>query len=393
MSKPGKGRIEDWLMRSVASFDDLIDIRWRSLKNRLGLTGVPQIQAYIAYSNDTTAWLHGRVLTNPPAELPADEDRWRENVVNTYRRFASDEVAGVEVEIILGQENHIVTSDHEGYFHLQAEHSFRHTADGLWTQAICRIVNSPLVSAEASATTAKVMNPPTDAQIGIISDVDDTVIYTGATQLASMIWLTFMSNAITRVPFDGVSAFYTALQAGNTPDSAPRNPIFYVSSSPWNLFDVIEDIFFLNQIPLGPILLRDLGFDQNKFLKEGHEHKLEKIRRILAAYPGLPFVLIGDSGQDDAHLYAQAATEFGPSRIAAIYIRDIDPDAQSRHDSKVRSCQNVAAKSGVVMLLVSDSKEAALDAAGRELIHPSRLAAIGIDTQCDRMRKDAFSTD
>ena len=45
----------------------------------------------------------------------------------------------------------------------------------------------------------------------------------------------------------GLAAFYRALQAG--PDSKSSNPVFYVSSSPWNIYDMLVD--FLNDgVPL-----------------------------------------------------------------------------------------------------------------------------------------------
>ena len=61
---------------------------------------------------------------------------------------------------------------------------------------------------------------------------------------------------------------------------------------------MLVDFFMLNEIPAGPLLLRDLGLDRSKFIKEkGHGHKQEKALRLLDAYPELPFILIGDSGK------------------------------------------------------------------------------------------------
>ena len=42
-----------------------------------------------------------------------------------------------------------------------------------------------------------------------------------------------------------------------------RNPLFYVSSSPWNVYDVITQFLELQGIPHGPVMLRDvdIGFD------------------------------------------------------------------------------------------------------------------------------------
>jgi phosphatidate phosphatase APP1 len=378
-------------IRLVASIDNAFDARLRRLNKRLGREGVPQILPYIGYANATTAWLHGRVLTNPPPAEPGEDDsRWR-NVANTYRRFASKEVPDVRIEIKLGEDSHQVVTDREGYFALQAPHALQHLEQGMWAQAILKIVDHHRVSPEESATTAKLMSPPSEAQFGIISDVDDTVIHTGATHLLKMIRVTMFGNARTRVPLDGAAAFYQALQVGNCEGESPQNPVFYVSSSPWNLFDLIEDIFLFNNFPLGPILLRDIGFDRDKFVSSGHGHKLDKVRRIMAAYPELPFVLLGDSGQDDAMLYATAAAEYGPERIMAIFIRDVDPDADSRFDNNVATWQAKSIEAGVPMHRIRDSHAAALLAAEKGWIHPDRLDAIRAEVFKDKVLKQGVT--
>lgn len=378
--------------RLVASIDDAFDSRWRRLRKRFGRAGVPQILPYIGYANPSTAWLHGRVLTNPPPEEPGEDDsRWR-NVANTYRRFASKEVPDVRISIKLGDDLHEVVTDREGYFQLQTPHALQHLSDGMWCQAVLKIVGHDSVSPEDSAVTAKIMSPPAHAEFGIISDVDDTVIHTGATHLLKMIRITMFGNARTRVPLDGAAAFYQALQVGNHLGETPQNPVFYVSSSPWNLFDLIEDIFLFNDFPLGPILLRDIGFDRDKFFKKkGHGHKLDKVRRILAAFPELPFVLLGDSGQDDAMLYATAAAEYGPERIRCIFIRDVDPDADSRYDANVASWQAKSLEAGVPMHRIGDSHVAAVLAAEQGWIHPTRLESIRSEVFKDQVLKDGHA--
>ena len=316
------------ITRAASQVDDFIDIRWRRLKGRLGWEGVPQIQPYIGYGNRERVWLHGRVLTNPPPAAPGEDDQWWENIAKTYRRFASDEVPDCPIEVSLGEHVQRSQTDAEGYFHFEIPLPAE-TAQGTWGNALLRIVDHPRVTAEQSATSCRYILPGRDAEFGLISDVDDTILHTNATRLLTMARLTFTGNARTRLPLAGAAALYQKL------NNEGRNPAFYVSSSPWNLFDLLEDFMELNQIPAGPILLRDLGFDDDKFLKSGHDHKLVKVRRLLNAYPDLPFIPFGDSGQEDARLYTTAAEEF-PDRILAIFIRDIDPHDASLRDASVK---------------------------------------------------------
>src|SRR5687768_17759104 len=78
---------------------------------------------------------------------------------------------------------------------------------------------------------------PYGARFGVISDLDDTVVRSSATSVLKMACIVVRNNAHTRLPFEGVAAFYRALQLG--PASESSNPIFYVSSSPWNSYDIL----------------------------------------------------------------------------------------------------------------------------------------------------------
>ena len=93
-------------------------------------------------------------------------------------------------------------------------------------------------------------------RFGIISDIDDTVIRTDATSLLGTFRSTMLANARTRLPFPGVAALYRALHGAGT------NPLFYVSSSPWNIYDMLSDVLAIRGIPAGPLLLRNWGLER-----------------------------------------------------------------------------------------------------------------------------------
>ena len=342
----------------IDTADDFVDARWRNLRKRFGWEGTPSIQPYVGYANDDFVWMHGRVLTNPPTTTPTENDSWWDNLLETYRRLESDEVPGVDVEIEFDGKKHVVTTDEEGYFHLQSNKVSQVRGVNPWSSIAMRIVNNEHVSANDSLTTSKVLTPPSTARVGLISDIDDTIMHTGATQLLTVAKLTFLHNAKSRKPLAGVAALYRAFQEGVMTGHPQNNPVFYVSSSPWNLHDLLEDFLDYTGIPFGPILLRDLGFDENKFLAEGHSHKLTKARTVMDAYPEMPFVLFGDSGQEDGHLYAEAAKSH-PQQIKAIFIRDVDPEQTSQNDEKVAESIAIADSVGVPMHLVKDSNAAA----------------------------------
>ena len=82
--------------------------------------------------------------------------------------------------------------------------------------------------------TGRVLVPPSDAEFGVISDLDDTVIQSDVIRKLRMLVKLALSNAHTRKPFRGVAAFYRALHRG-------RNPFFYVSKSPHNLYSPLVE--------------------------------------------------------------------------------------------------------------------------------------------------------
>jgi phosphatidate phosphatase APP1 len=207
----------------------------------------------------------------------------------------------------------------------------------------------------AAKAVGHVIVPPSTAAFGVISDIDDTVIVTGATNLGQMMRSLLFENAATRVAFEGIADLYKALHRD-------RNPIFYVSSSPWNLYDLLADFMAINGIPHGPMFLQDWGIDESTLLHTSHQlHKTREIQSILEYYPRLPFVLIGDSGQRDPEIYLQVIRA-NPGRIRVAYIRDV---TAAPRDRAVGLIAEEAAVAGAEIVHVADSRAA--------LAHANRL--------------------
>ena len=208
---------------------------------------------------------------------------------------------------------------------------------------------------------------PHGAGFGVISDLDDTVVRSSATNVLKMAWIVVRNNAHTRLPFEGVAAFYRALHRGDDEESS--NPIFYVSSSPWNIYDVLEDFLDVHGVPPGPLFLKDWS---PTVLGKPQDHKLGVIRRLLDTYPDLPFVLIGDSGEEDPEIYLQTVRE-RPGRIRAVYIRDV---ASAERDAEVRTLADEARKLGTEMVAVPDTVAAAEHAASIGLVAADTIEAV-----------------
>lgn len=383
MSSPAQRRWPDHVLsalkQAVIDGDDHLDALWRRIDARLGRNAPKHLAAYRGYADAQGADVIGRVLAQSPEQTHAVDDGWWDNLLDTWRRFETDEVPHVPLQLRFRDAQVSVSSDHEGYWHASLP-TTTPPSDALWDNATASLSDGTLLTAQP------ILQVGPRARIGIISDIDDTVLFSGITQWKLAAQLTFLHNARTRKPLAGVAALYGALQRGV--DGSGRHPLFYVSSSPWNLYDLLEDFMELNALPPGPMFLRDLGTDDGKFLKTaGHGHKLERASTLIERFPQLRWVLLGDSGQADAELFAEAARRFG-SRIAAIYIRDVDPDADSARDLQVDGHIHRIGATGVPMLRAADSIAMARHAADNGLIAHDALPAIQAETRRDAERKD-----
>lgn len=370
--------VSKYLREFVIDADEHLDVARQRFRNRFGGPRPRHITPFRAFTDGQGVELTGRVLASKPVAGPKDDAGWWDNLLDTYRRFESDEVPGIELLAQFRGAQATTVTDAEGYYRVRID-SDTPASPELWENATIALADGTLL------TPQPVLQVAPDVRVGIISDIDDTILQSSILDWKLAAQLTFLHNARTRKPLQGVAKLYQALQRGT--GSEPRNPIFYVSSSPWNLYDLLEDFLELNAIPFGPIHLRDIGFDPGKFLKSaGHGHKLERAREIIDRFPQLRWVLLGDSGQADAELYAEAAQEFG-DRILAIYIRDVDPDvADSQRDKYVDAFVERVAGTRVPMLRAADSRAIAEHALGLGLIAPKAIAEVAAEVARDQQR-------
>ncbi|GAB3577446.1 DUF2183 domain-containing protein [Spirosoma luteolum] len=376
---------QDFLATTLNTTEATFDRLKARLFNRLDADKPYRIVYYRGFGSPSAVWLKGRVLRERPLRKPSDDhtgqdDSFWQNLLATYQRFESDEVPGVVVRVDAFGQRHTTTTDEEGYFEVTINPPNDLPPGRVWFPVTYSLdgIAQPQTD-EPVRKDGYLMISPTFSQFGVISDIDDTVLVTGATNLLQTARLTFLGNAYTRLPFGGVAAFYRALQSG--PVTTLFNPIYYVSSSPWNLYDLLIDFFRIQGIPKGPILLRDLGLDPALLSSQSHHtHKLAMIRKVLDVNPTLPFVLLGDSGQQDPEIYTQVLQE-NPGRIRAIYIRDVS--AKDERDRAVQELIRVADAHNVPMLLVPDTVAAAEHAAAIGLIDSDTLPEIRADRQSD----------
>jgi phosphatidate phosphatase APP1 len=231
-----------------------------------------------------------------------------------------------------------------------------------------------------------VLTPPPQATFGVVSDLDDTVVRTDVANRLRMFRELFLGNARTRLPFHGVAAFYRALHRG--PEGRRLNPLFYVSSSPWNLYDLLLEFLEHRDIPVGPLFLRDWGVSEHELLPTATAHKRGVIRQILETYPAMPFILIGDSGQEDPEIYRDVVRGY-PSRILAVYIRNVTP-APLRVGT-IRQLAEEVKEAGSTLVLSDDTLSAARHAAEHGWIDAVELEEVAAEERAASRTSDRKS--
>lgn len=375
------------LARSGKRLDTNIDEIRNRLRHRFKIGYGPiYILPYRSYGVVNQMSVMGRVIEQRTTILTEDDDSWWDNLVNMYRRFASREIAGVQLRIRYGDNQVDTVTDAEGYFRAKLPLTPPLQFPG-WFNPTISLTTPAVYGKDEVSAEAEVLIPPPGAAFGVISDVDDTVVLTHATNLLKMARMVFLKNARSRLPFPGVAAFYQALHQG--PQGNGANPIFYVSSSAWNVYDLLIDFMGLNEIPSGPLLLADYGLDQTSFPFASHDtHKLTQIEDILKTYPDLPFILIGDSGQRDHAIY-QGISQTYPGRILAIYLRDIQwlTLDSSNQTAKIEMLPN-----GVEIILAPNTAAAASHAAAHGFIAAAALPSIGVAAVVDSGDPDEVET-
>jgi hypothetical protein len=154
--------------------------------------------------------------------------------------------------------------------------------------------------------------------VSIISDIDDTVKLSYVTDHKKLFDSSFFQDFM---PVDGMPELYRRWQKQGA-------KFHYVSSSPWQLYEPLQEFMDQHDFPQATFSLKMIRFKDQTFFnlfKSAIKTKPQAIEAILRHYPERKFVLLGDSGEKDAQVYAQIANHH-PEKIAKIYIRNINAD-------------------------------------------------------------------
>jgi phosphatidate phosphatase APP1 len=304
----------DWL-RLGADAEELATRAIQGGKRLSGHLRPMQIRVYRGFVTDGVAHVRARVLEEPRFDAAAESLRIDASVYANLMRWVVLDMPGVEVTVSMGDQAVTVRSDPEGF--VNARVPVGALAPG-WHAVELQALDE---DGRAVVVHGRVVQPDPTSQVAVISDIDDTILRTGMTEGVRSIGRTLLRDAHGRKPIPGTPSLYRGLARGT--GGRPESTFFYVSSSPWNLYDMLAQFLALRGFPRGPLFLTDWRPGPPLASQpENPGHKRTRIRRILDAYPELSFVLIGDDGEADPAIY-QEFLDSDPDRIRVAMVRSV----------------------------------------------------------------------
>lgn len=317
-----------------------------------------QIMVFQSYGTNNHFYTRGRALEDENINL--ESNNIFRLLINTWKRFESDEIKNTSLTITFPNNFTITTKTNEnGYFIVDEK------IEGLsdlanyegWLQFTVSFTNEHVGRKiiNKNKFPGELLIPNKNAEFGVASDIDDTILHTGV--ISKLKWK-LLINTFFRAPFKrkalkGASDFYSLLHLGKSGKNA--NPIFYVSHSPWNLYRYLEYFLKKNSFPKGAILLRTMKNMMNKKMG-GKPQKQKEIINILKTYSNLNLILIGDAGEHDADIYMEIVKNH-PKRIKAIFLRSV------KSEKRILRIKNLIQDYTEVPFFLVDSSEEAIQIA------------------------------
>ena len=353
------------------------------LEARLGLLDAIQLLPFRSYGTPNVLHVRGRVTERKAISGTTEKTSVIRNVIDTIHRLDSDEIPGARVRARHRGRSGEATTDQEGYFAIDLE--YEQALEPAWHEVELELVESigkPMRRIEREP----VLVPPVNAEFGVVSDIDDTIIASHSTDFIQQVAALFGEGARERIVIPGMPALYRAFVRGGRGGS---NPIFYVSRSSWNLHDLFEEFLEVNELPPGPLFLTDQRVIEAPSRVMGGDretHKFDTVHMLLRTYPTMRFILVGDSGMRDPELYA-SIVENHPGRILAVYIRDV---SKEKRDREVQAIAGSLEREGVPLVRMTDARAAAEHAAAQGWIDARGVAEVeeALDEDDERRTAD-----
>ncbi|MBT2584927.1 App1 family protein [Arthrobacter sp. ISL-95] len=284
-----------------------LDDAWLGLQTRLAIRR-GRVETVIPYTGyGSTSWVRvlARVVRSDPRDAAGHTNPLQESM-RGWRNFTSAPVAHARVKVTIAGTVFEVKADRGGVVDARIPVAL----DAGWHTIT-------LQSGESETVEAPVEIVSDDAEFGVVSDIDDTVMVTALPRPFLAAWNTFVLNEHARTPTPGMAVLYERIAR-----TAPSAPVLYLSTGAWNVAPTLSRFLSRNLYPAGPKLLTDWGPTPDRWFRSGQEHKRTSLERLAEEFPNIKWLLVGDDGQHDEAIYSEFAHRH-PANVRAIAIRQL----------------------------------------------------------------------
>lgn len=294
----------------------------------------PEVTGFSGYGSGRRARILARVLMSDPenklVDASASAPTLSEQAQRGWRQFFTIQVGNLPVSVTVGDKTIESTTNQNGYVDLLVED---HGLEPGW--------HTISITAEGSEpASARLLIVDDSARVGLISDIDDTIMVTWLPRAVLAAWNSWVRHTNTRKPVPGMNKFYAELLKDH-----PYAPVFYLSTGAWNTFETLQGFVEKHDLPDGPMLLTDWGPTPTSLFRSGQEHKKVQLRNLLIDYPDIKWILVGDDGQHDPLIYGEAVEEH-PDRILGVAIRELSPSEHVLSHGTVASLSTITTNGG-----------------------------------------------
>lgn len=281
--------VEDWFQQ------------WRVKRGtKRGL--VPQVIAFRGLGTTSEIRVLARVVLN---KRPLGADRTPVKI-RGWRSFTSAPVPFATVSVHADGQEVTVVADRGGVVDATLPLSLSPGWHDVWLRV-----------GDALASRGRVFVVAEDQPIGVICDVDDTIMVTALPRPLLAAWNSFVRDENARRPVPGMAVLLERIVR-----QYPGAPVVYLSTGAWNVQPTLTRFLKRHLYPMGALLLTDWGPTTDRFFRSGRQHKQQSLERLADDFPQVRWILIGDDGQHDEQLY-QSFAESHPDQVRAVAIREL----------------------------------------------------------------------
>lgn len=263
---------------------------------------VPQVIPFRGLGTTSSVRVLARVVLS---SRPGINDRTPRKI-RGWRSFTSPPVPFAEVTVHADGQSTTVTADRGGVVDTTLEMSLEPGWHDVW-----------LSVGDSLASRGRVFVVSDSQEIGVVCDVDDTIMVTALPRPFLAAWNSFVRDEHARRPVPGMAVLLERIVR-----DYPGCPVVYLSTGAWNVQPTITRFLKRHLYPMGALLLTDWGPTPERFFRSGRDHKRSSLERLAEDFPQIKWILIGDDGQHDEALYGHFARTH-PDQVRAVAIREL----------------------------------------------------------------------